>query len=150
MDQMQTSYEAAATSDNHYMTREFLEKSIVDLSDEITNLKKFREDLIIQSNQMHRSHELLKESLKEWTRNELGSDDITVEQAQALAEIGNFTLTKSYDVTIVVEHSFTVELESGDDIDDVIGLMDFSANSYHTTLDNEDYAVVETNYDECD
>jgi hypothetical protein len=137
-------------TDNHYMTREFLEKSIVNLGDEINNLKKFRDDLITQSNVLHRSHELLKESLKEWTRNELGADNITLEQAQALAEIGNFKLTKCYDVTIVVEHSFSVELEADDDIDDVIGSMDFSANSYHTTLDNEDYAVMETNYDECD
>jgi regulator of replication initiation timing len=135
-------------ADNHYMTREFLEKSIADLSDEINNLKKFKEDLITQSNALHREHNNLKDSLRDWTRSELGADDITHEQALALAELGNFTLTKCYDVTILVEHSFSIELESGDDIDDVLGTMDFSANSYHTTLDNEDYAVVETNYDE--
>ena len=140
----------AVPADNHFMTREFLEKSIVDLGDEINNLKRFRDDLITQSNTLHRSHELLKASLQEWTRNELKEDNITIEQAQALAEIGNFKLTKCYDVTIVVEHSFSVELEADDEIDDVLGSMDFSANSYHTTLDNEDYAVVETNYDECD
>ena len=137
-------------TDNHYMTREFLEKSIVDLGDEISNLKKFRDDLITQSNALHRSHDMLKESLKSWTRTELAAEDITTEQAQALAEIGDFKLTKCYDVTIVVEHSFSVELEADEDIDDVLGTVDFSVNSYHATLENEDYAVVETNYDECD
>ena len=137
-------------TDNHYMTREFLEKSIVDLSDEINNLKKFKEDLIIQSNQLHRRHDNLKDSLQSWTRSELSEDNITIEQAQALAQIGDFSITKSYDVTVVVEHSFTIELEAGDDIDDVLGSLDFSADSYHTTLDNVDYSVVETNYDECD
>ena len=137
-------------TDNHYMTREFLEKSIVDLSDEINNLKKFKEDLIIQSNQLHRRHDNLKDSLQSWTRSELSEDNITIEQAQALAQIGDFSITKSYDVTVVVEHSFTLELEAGDDIDDVLGSLDFSADSYHTTLDNVDYSVVETNYDECD
>jgi hypothetical protein len=131
-------------------SREFLLNTATQLQDEIDNLKKFKEDLIIQSNQLHRAHDILKESLKSWTRSELAADDITVEQAQALAEIGNFTITKCYDVTIVVEHSFSVELEAGDDIDDILGSMDFSANSYHTTLDNEDYSIVETNYDECD
>jgi FtsZ-binding cell division protein ZapB len=137
-------------ADNHFMTREFLQKSIVDLSDEIANLKKFRDDLITQSNALHREHNNLKDELQSWTRTSLAADDITLEQAQALASIANFKLTRNYDVTIMVEHSFSVELEADDDIDDVLGSMDFSANSYHTTLDNEDYAVVEMNYDESD
>jgi hypothetical protein len=131
-------------------SREFLLNSATQLQDEINNLKKFKEDLIIQSNQLHSRHNALVESLKEWTRAELAAEDITVEQAQSLAAMGNFTLTKCYDVTVVVEHSFSVELEAGDDIDDVLSTMDFSADSYHTTLDNVDYSVVETNYDECD
>lgn len=137
-------------TDNHYMTREFLEKSIADLSDEISNLKKFKEDLITSSNQLHVLYEKLQDELKSWTRAELSEDNITIEQAQSLATIGKFTLTKCYDVTVVVEHSFSIELEAGDDIDDVLGSVDFSADSYHTTLDNSDYSVVEMNYDECD
>jgi len=137
-------------ADNHFMTREFLEKSIVDLSDEINNLKKFRDDLITQSNALHRTHNNLKDELQSWTRTELAADDITLEQAQALASIGNFKLTRNYDVTISVEHSFTIELEADEDVDDVLASIDFSANSYHTTLENEDYSVIEVNYDESD
>jgi hypothetical protein len=131
-------------------SREFLLNSATQLQDEINNLKKFKEDLIIQSNQLHSRHNALVESLKEWTRAELSAEDITVEQAQSLAAMGNFTLTKCYDVTVVVEHSFSIELEAGDDIDDVLSTLDFSVDSYHTTLDNTDYSVVESNYDECD
>jgi hypothetical protein len=138
------------TTDNHYMTREFLENRLVQLTDEVALMTKFREDLISSSNKTHDRLTALQDELQQWTRGELSAEDITVEQAQALAQIGNFTITKSYDVTILVEHSFSVELEAGDDIDDVLGSMDFSANSYHTTLDNEDYSIVETNYDECD
>lgn len=137
-------------TDNHYMTREFLEKSIVDLSDEISNLKKFKEDLILQSNQLHRRHDNLKTAIQSWTRAELAEDNITIEQAQALAAIGEFSITQCYDVTISVEHTFTIELEAGDDIDDVLTSIDFSADSYHTTLDNTDYNVLEVNYDKCD
>ena len=131
-------------------SREYLLAAATQLQDEIDNLKKFKEDLIVQSNQLHRRHDSLKESLQSWTRAELAEDNITIEQAQALAQIGDFSITKTYDVTVVVEHSFTVELEAGDDIDDVLGSLDFSADSYHTTLDNQDYSVVETNYDEVD
>ncbi len=137
-------------TDTHYMTREFLEKSIVDLSDEISNLKKFKEDLIQASNKTHDTLTRMQDDLKSWTRSEFSEDNITIEQAQALAEIGNFTITQCYDVTIAVEHTFTVEIEAGDDIDDVLTSIDFTADSYHTTLDNTDYNVLEVNYEKCD
>ena len=136
--------------DNHFMTREFLEKSIADLSDEIANLKRFKEDLIVSSNKLHDKYNNLQDELQSWTRTSLAADDITLEQAQALASIGDFKLTRNYDVTVMVEHSFSIELEADDDIDDVIGSMDFSANSHHTTIESDDYAVVEMNYDESD
>ena len=133
--------------------RDSLAKSSLKISElevDLERVSKFKEDLIIQSNTLHRKHTNLQDSLKEWTRAELANEDITIEQAQALAEIGEFTLTKSYDVTVVVEHSFTVELEASDDIDDVLSTLDFSVDSYHTTIDNVDYSIVETNYDETD
>ena len=136
--------------DNHYMTREFLEKSIVDLNDEISNLKKFKEDLIQASNKTHDRLTNLQDSLKSWTRAQLHDDSITQEQALELAQIGDFTITQCYDVTISVEHTFTVEIEADEDIDDVLGSIDFTADSYHTTLDNTDYSVIEVNYDKCD
>jgi hypothetical protein len=136
--------------DQHYATREFLENQFVQLTDEVNNLKTFKEDLIKSSNTTHNRLTALQDELKQWTRSELSAEDITVEQAQSLATIGNFTLTTCYDVTVVVEHSFSIELEAGDDIDDVLSTLDFSVDSYHTTLDNTDYSVVESNYDECD
>jgi hypothetical protein len=139
----------------NYETEVFLRNALAksslrvsELEGDLESVSKFKEDIIIQSNTLHRKHTNLQDSLKEWTRAELANDDITIEQAQALAEIGEFTITKSYDVTIVVEHSFTVELEASDDIDDVLGTLDFSVDSYHTTIDNVDYSIVETNYDE--
>ncbi len=92
----------------------------------------------------------LREELKEWTRHELREDNITQEQAEVLARMGDFKLTQTYDVTMLVEHTFTVDLESGEDIDDLLSTIEFSADSYHTTLDNVDYNVSETNYDETD
>jgi hypothetical protein len=135
--------------DQHYVTREFLENQLVQLTDEVNNLRTFKEDLIKSSNTTHNRLTALQDELKQWTRSELSAEDITVEQAQSLATIGNFTLTTCYDVTVVVEHSFSIELEAGDDVDDVLSTLDFSVDSYHTTLDNTDYSVVESNYDEC-
>ena len=136
--------------DTHYMTREFLENKVVQLTDDIALMAKFREDLIINSNKTHDRLTKLQDELKSWTRNELSQDNITTEQAQSLAEIGNFTITQCYDVTIAVEHTFTVEIEADEDIDDVLTSIDFTADSYHTTLDNTDYSVIEVNYEKCD
>jgi predicted component of type VI protein secretion system len=137
-------------TDNHYMTREFLENKIVQLTDEIALMTKFRENLITSSNATHDTLTRTQDSLKHWTRQQLSDSLITQEQALELAQIGDFTLTTCYDVTMLVEHTFTIELEAGDDIDDVLSTIDFSADSYHTELMNSDYSVSETNYDECD
>jgi hypothetical protein len=136
--------------DTHYMTREFLENKIVQLTDDIAVMTKFREDLIINSNKTHDRLTKLQDELKSWTRNQLHDDSITQEQALELAQIGDFTITQCYDVTIAVEHTFTVEIEAGEDIDDVLTSIDFTADSYHTTLDNTDYSVLEVNYEKCD
>ena len=136
--------------DTHYMTREFLENKIVQLTDELALMTKFREDLIQASNKNHNKLTTLQDELKSWTRNELSQDNITTEQAQSLAQIGDFTITQCYDVTIAVEHTFTVEIEADEDIDDVLTSIDFTADSYHTTLDNTDYSVIEVNYEKCD
>jgi hypothetical protein len=135
---------------NHYMTREFLENKIVQLQDELAMITKFREDLISASNKTNDRLTNLEHSLKDWTRSQLSDDNITQEQALELAQIGNFTLTTCYDVAMLVEHTFTIELEAGDDIDDVLSSIDFSADSYHTELMNSDCDVREINYDECD
>ncbi len=137
-------------TDTHYMTREFLENKIVQLTDDIAVMTKFREDLIQASNKTHDLLTNLQHNLKTWTREKLDNDSITHEQALELAEIGDFTITQCYDVTIAVEHTFTVEIEAGDDIDDVLTSIDFTADSYHTTLDNTDYNVLEVNYEKCD
>ena len=136
--------------DTHYMTREFLENKIVQLTDDIALMTKFREDLIQASNKTHGLLTNLQNNLKTWTREQLDNDSITHEQALELAEIGDFTITQCYDVTIAVEHTFTVEIEAGDDIDDVLTSIDFTADSYHATLDNTDYNVLEVNYEKCD
>jgi predicted component of type VI protein secretion system len=136
--------------DIHYLTREFLENKIVELKDELTMVKKFKEDLIVKSNATHDTLTRTQDSLKHWTRQQLSDSLITQEQALDLAQIGDFTLTTCYDVQMLVEHTFTIELEAGDDIDDVLSTIDFSADSYHTELMNADYSVSETNYDECD
>ena len=123
---------------------------ISQLEDDKKVMTTFREDLIVNSNKIHERLTRIQDSLKSWTRGQLRDELITTDQAYDLAQIGDFTLSQSYDVTVTVEHTFMVDVEPGEDIDDVIGTLNFSVDSYHTSLMNEDYSIVETNYDECD
>jgi hypothetical protein len=131
-------------------TTEFLARQIDEKDARITQLEESHARLAQRD--MHTAATLnkLREDLKDWTRNELREDNITQEQAEALAQLGDFKLTQAYDVTMLVEHTFTVELQSDEDIDDVISTIEFSADSYHTELINSDYSVSESNYDEND
>ena len=132
------------------MSREELLRKATNLQDDVNVLTKFKEDLIINSNKVYERLTNMQENLKVWTRQQLRDELITVEQATDLSEIGDFTLTQSYDVTVTVEHTFTVDVQLDEDIDDIIGSVEFNVNSYHTELMNEDYNVIDTNYDPID
>lgn len=90
----------------------------------------------------------IKEEVASWTREELRSEDITVAQAQALANICGFTLSQNYDVTMTVEHTFTVCVEPGEDLEDILHSITFTAESYDVELMNDDSNVVDSNWDE--
>ena len=92
----------------------------------------------------------IKEALKNWTREEFRNEGISSDQAHQLSKIGDFTLSQNYDVTMTVEHTFTICVESGEDIDDVLNEIEFSANSYHAELMNDDSNVVDSNWEEVD
>ena len=59
-------------------------------------------------------------ALRDWTREQLKNEEITSEQARDLALIGDFTLSQNYDVTMTVEHTFTICVEEGQDIEDIM------------------------------
>jgi len=92
----------------------------------------------------------IKEELRDWTREEVRNENLSAEQAHQLSKIGDFTLSQNYDVTMTVEHTFTICVESGEDIDDVLNAIEFSANSYHAELMNDDANVVDSNWEEVD
>lgn len=120
------------------------------LEDDVANLTKFKEDLITNSNKIHDRYTRLQDAIKSWTREEFRNEDITDKQARELALIGDFTLSQNYDVSVTVEHTFTICVEPGESIDDVLNEIEFSATSYGSELMNDDANVVDTNYDEVD
>lgn len=138
-------------------TLEFINKQVAALQEAIEK----KDAMIISlqdrssehSQNLYKSHEKydkLVRDVAQWTREKLANEDISTAVASELATLVDFTLSQNYDVTMTVEHTFTICLEAGEDIDDVLNTIDFSMESYHVDIMNEDSNVVDTNYDPVD
>jgi hypothetical protein len=136
-------------------TTEFLNKQVAALQEALEK----KDAMIISlqdrssehSQNLHKSHEKydkLVRDIAQWTRDKVSHAEISTEVASELATLVDFTLSQNYDVTMTVEHTFTICLETGEDIDDVLNTIDFSMDSYHVDIMNEDSNVVDTNYEE--
>jgi hypothetical protein len=74
----------------------------------------------------------LRDSMHEWTTTELENEDITTEQAEAIADICGFELTREIEATVTVEYQLTLQVPVGEDAEDIINDIDFDAISYDT------------------
>ena len=72
----------------------------------------------------------MREDLKEFTLNELQNNDITAEQAEKLAIIGGFELSKEFDVEVTVQYSITVNALNEEQAINAIHDIDFDSVSY--------------------
>jgi small-conductance mechanosensitive channel len=134
----------------NYATETFLRDELAKATLRITQLEESHARLAQRDMSTAAALNTIKEDLKQWTRSELNDENISMEQAKALAKIGDFTLSQNYDVTMTVDHTFTICVESGEDIDDILSTIEFNVQSYHVDLINEDSNVVDINYDEVD
>ena len=131
MDQMTTSY---PETDNHYLTREFLEASFVDLTNkikELTNaLEAARNINRSNANEMNST----RDSIQSWTFEELENGQLTESQAEEISEICGFELTKETEVEVTVTYSLTVTAGPNDDVEDIVNNINFDTIDYDTEL----------------
>jgi hypothetical protein len=74
----------------------------------------------------------MRDQMHTWTTTELENQDITKEQAEAIAEICGFELTNEVEVMVTVEYSMTINVPAGEDAEDIVNDIDFDAISYDT------------------
>jgi hypothetical protein len=72
------------------------------------------------------------ESMQEWTFGELENQDITEEQAEAIAEIMGFELTKEFEVEVTVLYSVTVNARDEESAQNAIHDIDFDTVDYNS------------------
>jgi len=73
----------------------------------------------------------MRDGMHEWTMGELESEDISTAQAEAIADICGFELTKEVEVEVTVQYSITVNVGPNEDVQDIIHDIDFDTVSYN-------------------
>jgi len=118
--------------DNHYMTREFLESQLVQNKERITQLEESHAKLAQRSYADSADRNRMVEGMQEWTLNELENQDITEEQAEAIAEIMGFELSKEFEVEVTVLYSVTVNARNEEQATNAIHDIDFDTVDYNS------------------
>jgi hypothetical protein len=74
----------------------------------------------------------IREDMQEWTLSELRDGDITEEQAEAIAEICGFELTKEVEVEVSVTYNLTLQVPYDEDTESIVNDIDFESVSYNS------------------
>ena len=126
MDQTQTSVTIVNT------TEEFLKSQLASLQEVIQRKDEHIQNVTQRSYADSADRNRMVESMQEWTLNELSNEDITEEQAEAIAEIMGFELTKEFEVEVTVLYSVTVNARTEEDAQNAIHDIDFDTVDYNS------------------
>lgn len=72
------------------------------------------------------------ESMKEWTLEALSARDISETNAEEIAEIMGFELTKEVEVEVTVTYNLTVQVPHDEDVESIVNDVDFESVSYNS------------------
>jgi len=118
------------TTDTHYMTREFLESQLVQNKTRIDQLEEHIQKVTQRSYADSADKNRMVEGMKDWTLSELSDENITEEQAEAIAEIMGFELTTEFELEVTVLYSVTVNARDEESAQNVIHDIDFDTVQY--------------------
>ena len=113
-------------------TQEFLRDSLAKATLRIAQLEEHIQKVTQRSYADSADKNRMVESMQEWTLNELENQDITEEQAEAIAEIMGFELTKEFEVEVTVLYSVTVNARTEEDATNAIHDIDFDTVQYNS------------------
>jgi len=117
-------------TDNHYMTREFLETTLVANKERINQLEEHIQKVTQRSYADSADKNRMVESMQEWTLEAVEDGSITESQAEEIAEIMGFELTKEFEVEVTVMYSVTVNARNEEAATNAIHDIDFDTVSY--------------------
>ena len=120
------------TTDTHYMTREFLETTLVENKNRIEQLEKHVQEVTQRSYTEAAERNRMRNEMQEWTLEALDNANITESEAQEIADICGFELTKEFELEVTVQYSITVNARNEEEAQNAIHDIDFDTVSYNS------------------
>ena len=112
-------------------TEDFLKSQITQKDERILQLEEHIQKVTQRSYAESADKNRIVEDMQEWTLNELENENITEAQAEAIAEIVGFELTKEFEVEVTVLYSVTVNARTEEDAQNAIYDIDFDTVQYN-------------------
>ena len=131
--------------DNHYMTREFLETQLVENKERIANLESHIQTVTQRSYGEAAERNRMRNEMQEWTLEALDDAAITESNAEEIANICGFELTKEFELEVSVQYSITVNARNEEEAINAIHEIDFDSVSY-----GEEIAYLSSSVDRVD
>ena len=120
------------TTDTHYMTREFLETTLVENKNRIEQLEKHIQTVTQRSYTEAAERNRMRNEMQEWTLEAMDNDTISEDTAQEIADICGFELTKEFEVEVTVMYSVTVNARNEEEATNAIHDIDFDTVDYNS------------------
>jgi hypothetical protein len=116
--------------DNHYMTREFLETTLVQNKTRIDELEKHIQTVTQRSYGEAAERNRMRNEMQEWTLEAMEHGTIDESTAEEIANICGFELTKEFELEVTVMYSVTVNARNEEEAQNAIHDIDFDSVSY--------------------
>jgi len=112
-------------------TEDFLKSQIVLKDERIAQLEEHIQKVTQRSYADSADRNRMVEAMQEWTLAALDDRDISETNAEEIADIMGFELTKEFEVEVSVTYSVTVNARNAEDAESAIGDIDFDSVSYN-------------------
>jgi hypothetical protein len=116
--------------DNHYMTREFLETQLVENKKRIQQLEEHIQTVTQRSYGEAAERNRMRNEMQEWTLEALENANINESDAEEIASICGFELTKEFELEVTVMYSVTVNARDEESAQNAIHDIDFDSVSH--------------------
>lgn len=112
-------------------TEDFLKSEIVKKDERIANLESHISTVTQRSYTESAERNRMRNEMQEWTLEQLDAEEISESQAEEIASICGFELTKEFEVEVTVLYSVTVNARDEESAQNAIHDIDFDSVSYN-------------------
>jgi hypothetical protein len=127
-------------------TQEYLRSQIQEKTDRIIQLEKALESARDINRSNAREMNDTRDAIQSWTLEEFENGQLTESQAEEIAGICGFELTKEVEVEVTVTYNLTVTVSPNEDVESIINDIDFDTVSYN----DDNISYMSSNVDRID